>query len=116
MLSNSILFAKYFDIVTFQQAVNLSPNQILEAELKNVVPSHQLWTLIYVIGKQTEVGGGSKMTLALEPQGLLNKANLAAKRNEAYLIAEKLPLRQKYSLKEFDDITDEIKEQTFAHI
>lgn len=56
------------------------------------------------------------MPLGLEPKGLLNKANLAAKRNEAYLIAEKLPLRQKYSLKEFDDITDEIKEQTFAHI
>lgn len=51
MLSNSMLFAKYFDIVTFQQAVNLSPDQILEAELKNVVPSHQLWTLIYVVGK-----------------------------------------------------------------
>ena len=96
-------------LIAFQQSINNQPTQTLSLDLPNVAASDQVWTAIYMIGEQVIPNRQSAMLLEIQPQGLINKSNPQEKVSKALLIAEDLPLRKKYSLQEFDDITDAIK-------
>lgn len=105
-------FALETKIVSFEQFLKLDPEHAAQMEFKDVSPSTQAWTAIYVVGKQTVPNRTAQMNLVILPEGLINKANPTEKVNQTVLIADDLPLRKKFSLKEFDDIADVIEDQT----
>ncbi|AYO52917.1 hypothetical protein CDG68_04195 [Acinetobacter wuhouensis] len=110
------VFALKTKIVTFEQFLKLDQEHAAEMEFTDVSPSTQAWTAIYVVGKQTIPNRTAQMSLVILPEGLINKASPTEKINQTILVADDLPLRKKFSLKEFDDIADEIKEQTGKEI
>ena len=105
-------FALETKIVTFEQFLQLDKEHAMQMEFTDVTPSTQAWTAIYVVGKQTIPNRTAQMNLVILPEGLINKANPTEKLSQTLLIADDLPLRKKFSLKEFDDIADEIEDQT----
>lgn len=110
------VFALKTKIVTFEQFLKLDQEHAAEMEFTDVSPSTQAWTAIYVVGKQTIPNRTAQMNLVILPEGLINKASPTEKINQTILVADDLPLRKKFSLKEFDDIADEIEEQTGKEI
>lgn len=106
------VFALETKIVTFEQFLKLDKEHAVQMEFTDVNPSSQVWTAIYVVGKQTIPNRTAQMNLVLLPEGLINQANPTEKVNQTLLIADDLPLRKTFSLKEFDDIADEIEDQT----
>ncbi len=105
-------FALKTKIVTFEQFFKLDKEHAAQMEFTDVSPSTQAWTAIYVVAKQTIPNRTAKMNLVILPEGLINKANPTEKVNQTVLIADDLPMRKKFSFKAFDDIADEIKDQT----
>lgn len=106
------VFAEKTKIVTFEQFFKLDKEHATQMEFTDVNPSSQAWTAIYVVGKQTIPNREAKMNVVLLPEGLINKANPTEKVNQTVLVADDLPLRKTFSLKEFDDLADEIEDQT----
>lgn len=106
------VFAVETKIVTFEQFLQLDTEHAAQMEFTDVTPSTQAWTAIYVVGKQTIPNRTAQMNLVILPEGLINKANPTEKLSQTLLVADDLPLRKKFSLKEFDDIADEIEDQT----
>lgn len=105
-------FALETKIVTFEQFLKLDTEHTGQMEFEGVSASTQAWTAIYVVGKQIIPNHTAQMNLVVLPEGLINKANPTEKVTQTLLIADDLPLRQKFSLKEFDDIADKIEDQT----
>ena len=105
-------FALETKIVTFEQFLKLDTEHAGQMEFEGVSPSTQAWTAIYVVGKQIIPNRTAQMNLVVLPEGLINKANPTEKVTQTLLIADDLPLRKKFSLKEFDDIADKIEDQT----
>lgn len=112
LLLSCSIFAQESKIVTFEQFLQLDVEHAAQMEFTDVTPSTQAWTAIYVIGKQTVPDRTAQMNLVILPEGLINKANPTEKLSQTLLIADDLPLRKKFSLNEFDDIADEIEDQT----
>lgn len=111
ILSMQVIAAKT-KIVTFEQFLKLDREHAAQMEFTDVSPSTQAWTAIYVVAKQTIPNRTAQMNLVILPEGLINKASPTEKVNQTILVADDLPLRKKFSLKEFDDIAEEIEDQT----
>lgn len=57
------------------QMLNLKPNQLYELELEDVQAGDQIWTAVYLVGRQNYPGLTAKVELLWTIRTLLNKAN-----------------------------------------
>lgn len=110
-ISFSIL-AKDTKIVGFDQAFNLNSDHMYQLELSDLNPADQFWTAIYLVGYPKAAGSNSKLDFVIMGEGLLEKNHPTQPGELVTLVAQDLPLRKNYSFKEFDDLVDEIEEQT----
>lgn len=94
-------FADNASPVLFDQILNVKSGQLYELELENVQPSDQIWTAVYLVGRQNYPGVTSKVDFVIDNQGLLNKANANEHAIRQQLIAENLPQTQQYSFNQF---------------
>ena len=109
---SSYALAEESSQVIFQQILKIKPEQRYEVELENVQASDQIWTAVYLIGKQNYPGPTSKVDFLIENQGLLNKANASEHVISKQLIAEDLPETQYYSLNQFKQLRQFIEKET----
>ena len=94
-------FAGNASPVLFDQILNVKPGQVYELELDNVQASDQIWTAVYLVGRQNYPGPTSKVDLVIDNQSLLDKANADEHSIRQQLIAENLPQTHQYSFNQF---------------
>lgn len=99
------VFAEDATPVLFDQVLQLKPNQLYEVELEDVQPGDQIWTAVYLVGRQNFPGLTSKADFILENQGLLNKAKPSEHSTQQTLIAEQLTQTNQYSFHQFKALT-----------
>lgn len=99
-------------ILGFDQVFNLNHDELYELELQNLNPSSQLWTAFYLIGVPKSAAMNTKADFVISGEGVINKAHPANPTEVVSLVANNLPARQNYSFKEFDDLVEEIEDQT----
>lgn len=116
LMFNMQIWAQDFKIAYFEQKFNLNTDQAIALELEEIDPSTQFWTALYVIGQQSMPNRTATMDLVVVPVGAIDKSNPQTEAIRTTLIAEDLPLRKKYSLKEFGDIEDAIEDSTHQKI
>lgn len=105
-------FAQETKITGFNQILNVNPDQSYQFELKNLNPSTQLWTAFYVVGVPQSAGTDTQANLTIMGDGLIAADHPKTPIESITLIANNLPVRQNYSLKEFSGLVDEIEVQT----
>lgn len=96
--------------VLFDQVLNLKPNQLYELELEDVQAGDQIWTAVYLVGRQNYPGLTAKVEFVMDNQGLLNKANPSEHAVYQTLIAENLTQTNQYSLKQFKGLNTFIED------
>lgn len=99
-------------ILGFDQVFNLNHDELYELELQNLNPSSQLWTAFYLIGVPKSAAMNTKADFVISGEGVINKDHPANPTEVVSLVANNLPARQNYSFKEFDDLVEEIEDQT----
>jgi len=96
--------------VLFDQVLNLKPNQLYELELEDVQAGDQIWTAVYLVGRQNYPGLTAKVEFVMDNQGLLNKANPSEHAVYQALIAENLTQTNQYSFKQFKGLNTFIED------
>jgi hypothetical protein len=109
---NTQVWAQDFKIIHFQQQFNLGTDEGILLEIGNINLSTQFWTVLYVVGQQSTPNRTATMDLVVLPMGAIDKSTAQTEAIVTKLIAEDLPLRKKYSLKEFSAIEDAIEDDT----
>lgn len=100
-------------IIGFEQVFNLDQEHSYEVELGNLNPASQIWTALYLVGvPKTSGSSASKLDFVIAGEGLLDKSHPTQPAEIVTLEAQNLQMRVNYSLKDFDDLTDEIENQT----
>jgi len=99
-------------ILGFDQVFNLNHDELYELELQNLNPSSQLWTAFYLIGVPKSAAMNTKADFVISGEGVINKDHPANPTEVVSLVANNLPARENYSFKEFDDLVEEIEDQT----
>lgn len=100
-------------IIGFEQFFNLDKEHSYQLELGNLNPASQFWTALYLVTvPKTTNNMESKLDFVIVGEGLLEKNHPTQPAEVVTLVAQDLPMRKSYSLKEFDDLTDEIEDQT----
>lgn len=123
MLRKTILFgwgvcfslgvlAQETKILGFDQAFNLNHDEFYQVELKNLAPSSQLWTAFYLVGVPKSGAMSTQADFTVMGEGVINKAHPTNSTDVISLVANNLPIRQNYSFKAFDDLVEEIEDQT----
>lgn len=105
-------FSQETKIIAFNQVLNLNVDQSYQFELENLNPSTQLWTAFYVVGVPQSAGTDTQANLTIIGDGLIAADHPKTPIESITLIANNLPVRQNYSLKEFSGLVDEIEVQT----
>lgn len=106
------VFAENASPVLFEQVLNVKPNQFYEVNLENVHASDQIWTAVYLIGRQNYPGLTSKVDFIIDNQGLLDKTNASEHSIHQQLIAENLKQTSQYSFHQFKKLTSIIDEMS----
>lgn len=106
------VFAEDASPVLFEQILHVKPHQLYEVELEGLQPSDQIWTAVYLIGRQNYPGPTSKVDFVIDNQGLLNKANASEHSIHQQLIAENLKQTSQYSFHQFKKLTSIIDEMS----
>ena len=106
------LMAQETKIIGFDQVFNLNHDEAYEFELKNLNPGAQLWTAFYLVGVPKSASNNSQADFVVTGEGMINKAHPANPTERVNLVANHLPVRQNYSFHEFEDLVDEVEEQT----
>ncbi|ENX18118.1 hypothetical protein F895_00186 [Acinetobacter sp. CIP 64.2] len=106
------VLAQETKIIGFDQVFNLNHDEFYQVELKNLAPSSQLWTAFYLIGVPKSGAMTTQADFAVKGEGIINKAHPSNSTDVISLVANHLPIRQNYSLKAFDDLVEEIEDQT----
>ena len=96
--------------VLFDQVLNLKTNQLYELELEDVQAGDQIWTAVYLVGRQNYPGLTAKVDFVMDNQGLLNKANPSEHAVYQALIAENLTQTNQYSFKQFKGLNTFIED------
>lgn len=109
---SSNVFAEKASPILFDQVLHVKPNQRYEIPLDNVQPGDQIWTAVYLIGRQNYSGMTSKVDFFLDNQGLLNKAKASEHAIQQQLIAENLPQTNQYSFHQFKGLVSLIDEMS----
>ncbi|MEG0198667.1 MAG: hypothetical protein RR676_16105 [Acinetobacter sp.] len=110
-------WAQETNIIGFEQFFNLDKEHSYQLELGNLNPASQFWTAVYLVAVPKTTGNQeSKLDFLIVGQGLLAKNHPTQPAEAVTLVAQDLPMRKNYSLKEFDDLTDEIEDQTHKEI
>ena len=104
------VFAKDASPVLFDQVLNLKPNQSYEITLNDVQAGDQIWTAVYLVGRQNYPGPTSKIDFVINNQGLLNKNNANEHSIKQQLIAENLKQTDQYSFNQFKGLKTLIDE------
>lgn len=98
------VFADNASPILFDQVLNLKSDQAYELALEDVQPSDQIWTAVYLIGRQNYPGPTSKVDFLIENQGLLNKVKPTENSISQTLIAENLVQSNNYSFNQFHEL------------
>lgn len=106
------LMAQETKIIGFDQVFNLNHDEVYELQLKNLNPGAQLWTAFYLVGVPKSASNNSQADFVVKGEGVINKVHPANPTERVNLVANHLLVRQNYSFHEFEDLVDEIEEQT----
>jgi hypothetical protein len=102
--------------VLFDQVLQLKPNQLYELELDDIQPGDQIWTAVYLVGRQNYPGMTSKVDFVINNQALLNKAKPNEHFTQNTLIAETLTQTDQYSFHQFKQLQTLLDETALALI
>ena len=87
--------------ILFNQVFPVKTNTPYEVGLENLQASDQVWTAVYLVGRQNYPGPTSKVDFVIENQGLLNKVKPTENTISQTLIAENLVQSNDYSFNQF---------------
>lgn len=102
--------------VLFEQVLQLKPNQFYAVELEDIQPGDQIWTAVYLIGRQNYPGMSSKVDFVIHNQALLNKAQPSQQTTQQTLVAETLTQTNQYSFHQFKGLQALLDENTITSI
>lgn len=116
MLCYAAVYAQDFKIIQFKQAMDLATTQQIQFELTELAQDTQFWTATYLIAHQGMPNDQAKLTMQIEPEGLLNVENPAVNPWIQQIKASQIQRSDHYLLTELPVLTAAIKQHTQVEI
>ena len=107
----SSAYAEQYQVLHFEQAIDLKPEENMTLEVKPMDAGAQFWIATVIVANQGLSDRQASMQVQMQPTGAVNKQTPTEKITRSHLVAGNLLRQDQASFEQFDQVIETIQAQ-----